>query len=88
MDLCDADYCLCRDGLSAALMIEHLRRKHGLKSKIRPANNGCDAYGHEWYCFGCPKDFKDHRSFNSDASVMQHIYDRVHADIEKWKKMK
>jgi hypothetical protein len=69
----DPDACAC-DALSAYQMIEHLRKKHGMKSAIRPAANGRDCFGHEWYCFECSKGVKDHRSFNSDEATMQHIY--------------
>ena len=55
--------------------IEHIRKYHGINIG-RPGAVGCsDSHGHQWFCFDCETAFKDHRSFNSDRAMLQHLTD-------------
>ncbi|KAE8346203.1 hypothetical protein BDV24DRAFT_124458 [Aspergillus arachidicola] len=59
---------------------EHLR-KHHAGFIWRPASLGIpDSHGHLWYCFGCESQFNDHRSYNSDNAMFDHLRQR-HADV-------
>lgn len=64
----------------AADLIEHIRKHHA--SFIgRPGHPGiADSYGHIWYCFNCERSLKDHRSFNSDKAMLDHLK-QCHGDI-------
>jgi hypothetical protein len=71
--LCEDDQDL--DGLDE--VIEHLRTKHKLAFIQRPNKLGTsDGHGHVWYCFQCETNAgKDHRSFQSDAAMWDHLND-------------
>lgn len=58
-------------------VIEHLRSKH-LSFIRRPNALGfSDSHGHVWYCFHCEsKTGNDHRSFQSDKAMWDHLNDR------------
>lgn len=58
-------------------LIEHLRRVHHLGFIGRPGALGAtDSHGHMWYCFECESDIKDHRSFDSDKAMWNHLQQR------------
>jgi hypothetical protein len=35
-----------------------------------------DKHGHEWYCFQCCTETKNHKSFDSTDSMMKHLNDK------------
>lgn len=57
--------------------IEHIRAKH-VGFIRRPGRPGeCDTHGHTWYCFDCEsRAFSDHRSYDSDRAMWNHLKDR------------
>jgi hypothetical protein len=67
--------------------IEHIRKHHDIHSIGRPGAVGCsDSHGHQWYCFDCETAVKDHRSFNSDEAMLQHLtachHEYIKADMD------
>ena len=52
-------------------MAKHLRKEHNID--VRVCN---DSHGHEYYCMSCGSRFNDHRSFNSDQAMMNHVKDQ------------
>ena len=69
--LCQGD----QDLYSLGEVIEHLRAKHKLSFIQRPRELGAsDSHGYVWYCFHCStKAGKDHRSFQSDKVIWDHL---------------
>ena len=65
--------------------IEHLRATHGHRFIRRPHALGVsDSRGHVWYCFRCEDGTgKDHRSFNSDRAMWDHLTDRHRYDSSR-----
>ena len=59
-------------------VIEHLRKKKCFKYApvdIRRPNalGEEDSHGNVWYCFSCTTSRKDHRSFQSEEAMLQHL---------------
>ena len=54
---------------------KHLRKecidRIDIRAFGRPGQR--DTHGHLWYCFSCEIDWKDHRSFNSNVALLQHL---------------
>jgi hypothetical protein len=67
--------------------IEHLRKKHCAGIDIRRPGGRFDedSHGNVWYCFSCETDYKDHRSFQSNEAMMQHLDAKHGTSIEKCK---
>ena len=65
-------------------LCKHIRRHHGLDVRFSGEEN-LDAHGHCAYCFKCEgqKTNKNHRSFNSEGALLDHI-DAMHG----WLKIK
>ena len=57
--------------------IEHIRKcfNNGYFIRRPGAVGVSDSHGHIWYCFSCETKTKNHRSFNSDAAMWQHLND-------------
>lgn len=75
---CEDQLCWEDQGLlSLSETIEHLRTKHRLSFIRRPNSLGTsDSHGHVWYCFNCETDIgKDHRSFQSNKAMWDHLND-------------
>ena len=69
-----------QDFRTLADVLEHLRKRHASLIR-RPASLGIpDSHGHLWYCFYCESDFNDHRSYNSDKAMFDHLR-RRHSDV-------
>ncbi|PMD59024.1 uncharacterized protein K444DRAFT_613812 [Hyaloscypha bicolor E] len=81
--LCE-DY---QDLHSLGEIIKHLRTKHKLSFIRRPQSLGIsDSHGHVWYCFHYEtKRGKDHRSFQSDKAIWDHLNDRHDYQLDKIK---
>ncbi|KAE8335237.1 hypothetical protein BDV24DRAFT_144288 [Aspergillus arachidicola] len=57
-------------------LIEHLRKRHYADFIRRPGSLGAmDSHGHVWYCFACVRPVSDHRSFDSDRAMLNHLRD-------------
>ena len=53
-------------------LAKHVRKKHN--ADIRTTGASSDNHGHFWHCFSCKgKSGKDHRSFDSDQAVFDHL---------------
>ena len=53
-------------------LAKHLRKHHGVD--IHTSSYETDSHGHSWYCFSCnSKSGKDHRSFDSDQALFDHL---------------
>lgn len=62
-------------------LIEHLRKQHHAKFIRRPGRPGImDGHGHIWYCFKYERSTSDHRSFNSDGAMLNHLK-HCHRDL-------
>lgn len=65
--------------------IEHYRKTHDTSHNVkRPSAVGdADSHGHVWYCFctPCSKNGKDHRSFDSDEAMLDHLLS-LHRDCD------
>jgi hypothetical protein len=54
--------------------IEHIRKAHGINKIGRPGAVGCpDSHDHVWYCSDCETAARDHKSFDSDEAMLQHL---------------
>ncbi|PWY83693.1 hypothetical protein BO94DRAFT_536383 [Aspergillus sclerotioniger CBS 115572] len=55
-------------------LIEHIRHHHYADFIRRPGYPGIeDSHGHMWYCFECDRPTSDHRSFDSDRAMLNHL---------------
>lgn len=53
---------------------KHIRKRHGVD--VRRTPGFIDRHNHMWYCFDCQgKGGKDHRSFDCDTGVIDHLRD-------------
>ena len=84
----------CRDSFCEGIVlqhleevIEHVRGFHTLHRIQRPGALGQpDSHGHVWYCSRCGNAMgKDHRSFNSDSAMWQHLQTHDDLDVGKIK---
>ena len=66
--------------MGEAGVIEHLRGSHTDFIK-RPGRLGTtDSHGHIWYCFECEGPLNDHRSYDSDIAMLNHL-NQCHEDV-------
>ena len=62
------------DGVADA--IEHIRKcSSGMDIRRPGALYDEDSHGNMWYCFSCSKGHKDHRSFQTNEAMRQHLSD-------------
>ena len=61
-------------------LFKHVRREHNLNVQFV----GEDAHGHCGYCFHptCALPHKNHRSFDTEGALLQHISDKHSCDVE------
>jgi hypothetical protein len=87
---CTRMFCEEQEFENLGEVIEHLRGTHKLEFIKRLGRLGDrDGHGHVWHCFNCDTHWnKNHRSYNSDRAMWDHLndcHDPLLDDIKSFK---
>jgi len=68
--------CEDKEYYSELQLWRHMRKEYNVDVRLAP--NGQDSHGHMYYCMSCTSGYKDHKSFDSEQAITDHVRD-VHS---------